>query len=395
MQALTRSSHLALSLILLASTFLLGCQNKTAAGPPPPPDVETATAFQQDVPIISEWVAITDGYINAQITPQVTGYLIRQNYREGSFVHKDDVLFEIDPRPFQAILEQTEAHLAEARAQLGKANLDVQRDTPLAQQRAIAQAQLDTEIQTALAADATVQAAKAQVDQAKLNVGFTKVRSLTDGVSGIAKGQLGDLVGPTTVLTTVSQVNPIKAFIAISEQEYLKFAVLINRNALNPNPTSSDKPVPRLILGDGTLYPPIGEFIFTNREVDAGTGTIRIAAAFANPQNILRPGQFCKIQAVTDIRKDAILIPAKAINELQNLYQVAVVDSSNKVTIRNIQVGDRYKEFWIVNGGLKPGERVITMGFQKTRDGSMVKVTGNFTPAPEQSPTPSTAAGKS
>jgi len=400
MQVRTQPSlqqHLpALLVILLASGALAGCEAKSTAGPPPPPDVETATVIQQDVPIVTEWVAVTDGYVNAQITPQVTGYLIRQNYREGSFVHKDDVLFEIDPRPFQAILEQAEAQHSQAKAQLGKANLDVQRDTPLAKQRAIAQSQLDTEIQTALAAEATVQAAKAQVDQAKLNVGFTKVRSLTDGISGIAKGQLGDLVGPTTLLTTVSQVNPIKAYIAISEQEYLKFAENINRNSLSQDvKTSYNKPVPYLILGNGEKYPAKGEFIFTDRQIDPLTGTIRIAAAFPNPQSILRPGQFGKMQAVTEFHKDALLIPAKAVNELQNLYQVAVVDSSSKVSIRNIQVGDRYKDFWIVTGGLKPGERVITMGFQKTRDGSTVRVTSNSTSTPEQSPATTAPAGKS
>jgi len=364
------------SLLFLSSAalFQFGCQAKSAATPPPPPDVEVITVLQQDVPIVSEWVATTDGYINAQISPQVTGYLVAQTYREGSYVRKDDVLFEIDPRPFHATLDLASGQLAQAQAQLGKARLDVERDTPLAKERAIAQSQLDTEVQAALAAEAVVKSAQANVESAQLNLGFTKVRSLVDGISGIAKGQLGDLVGPTTLLTTVSQVNPIKAFIALSESEYLRFATNININSLGPKVTSINKPVPTLILGDGSVYPFKGDFILTDRQIDPLTGTIRIAAAFPNPQFILRPGQFGKIQAVTETRKGALLIPQRAVSELQGIYQVAVVDSSNKASLRTVKPGERFGTLWIIEEGLKSGERVITEGIQKVRNDTTVNI---------------------
>jgi RND family efflux transporter MFP subunit len=368
-------AHLFFFLILSPAALLqFGCEAKPAAGPPPPPDVEVVTVLQQDVPIMSEWVATTDGFINAQITPQVTGYLVAQTYREGSFVHKDDILFEIDPRPFQATLDLAQGQLAQAQAQLGKARLDVARDTPLAQERAIAQSQLDTEIQAALAAEAVVKSAQANVESAQLNLGFTKVRSLVDGISGIAKGQLGDLVGPTTILTTVSQVNPIKAFIALSESEYLRFATNININSLGPKATSINKPVPSLILGDGSTFPFKGDFILTDRQIDQLTGTIRIAASFPNPEFILRPGQFGKIRAITETRKGALLIPQRAVSELQGIYQVAVVDSSNKASLRTVTPGERFGTLWIIDKGLNPGERVITEGIQKVRNDTTVNI---------------------
>jgi RND family efflux transporter MFP subunit len=379
-------AHLSFLLVLSsAAVFQLGCQAKSAAGPPPPPDVEVTTVLQQDVPITSEWVATTDGYVNAQITPQVTGYLVKQTYREGSYVHKDDVLFEIDPRPFQATLDLAQGQLAQAQAQLGKARLDVERDTPLAKERAIAQSQLDTEIQAALAAEAVVKSAQANVESAQLNLGFTKVRSLVDGISGIAKGQLGDLIGPTTLLTTVSQVNPIKAFIALSESEYLRFATNININSLGPKETSINKPVPTLILGNGATYPEKGDFILTDRQIDPLTGTIRIAAAFPNPQFILRPGQFGKITAVTETRKDALLIPQRAVSELQGIYQVAVVDSSNKASLRTVTPGERFGTLWIIEKGLNPGERVITEGIQKVRNDTPVNIVPSKAPGKGQS----------
>jgi RND family efflux transporter MFP subunit len=372
-------------ILLLSSAALVqfGCQAKSASAPPPPPDVEVTTVLQQDVPITGEWVAVTDGFVNAKITPQVTGYLVAQTYREGSRVQKGDVLFEIDPRPFQASLDQAQGQLAQAQAQLGKARLDVERDTPLAKERAIAQSQLDTEIQAALAAEAVVKSAQANVEQAQLNLGFTKVRSLTQGIAGIAQGQLGDLIGPTTVLTTVSQVDPIKAYIALSEAEYLRFAEMINRNSLTPQVMNFDKPVPYLILGDGSRYPKKGEFIITDRQVDLQTGTIRVAASFPNPDSILRPGQFGKIQAVTQTRKGALLVPQKAVNELQGMYQVAVVDSSNKAAIRNVTVGERYGTMWVIEKGLNPGERVIVEGIQKVRNDTPVNIVGNKPAAAE------------
>ena len=254
---------------LISFAALSGC-GKQAAAPGIAPDVKVATVEQRDVPIISEWVATLDGYVNAQIQPQVAGYIVQQTYKEGAPVRKGDVLFEIDPRPFQAVLDQAKAQLAQAQAQLGKTKLDVDRDTPLAKERAIAQSQLDNDIQANLAADAAVQSAKAQVEQAQLNLGFTHVTSLVDGIAGIAQVQIGNLVSPLTVLTSVSQVNPIKAFFPISEQEYLRLAEKINSQSHLEVP--KDAPILDLILSDGTTYPQKGHILYTDRQVDIATG---------------------------------------------------------------------------------------------------------------------------
>jgi RND family efflux transporter MFP subunit len=360
-----------LVLPLLAAWLLLccGCQSKQAA-PPPPLDVGVVDVVQKDVPIYGEWVATLDGYVNAQIQPQVTGYLIKQNYKEGSFVRKGDVLFEIDPRTFQAVLDQARALLAQAEAQLGKTQLDVDRDTPLAKERAIAQSQLDNDIQANLAAKAAVKSAQAQVEQSELNLGFTRVTSLIDGIAGIAQVQIGNLVSPTTVLTAVSQVNPIKAYFPISEQEYLRFADRINAHAQQQVPT--DAPPLDLILSDGTLYPERGWILLTDRQVDVTTGSIRIVSAFPNPKNILRPGQFGRVRAATTTRQGAMVIPQRAVTELQGTYQVAVVGSENKVSIRLVKVGERVGTLWIIEEGLKPGERVVVEGVQKVRGGAIV-----------------------
>jgi len=332
-----------------------------------------AAVEQRDVPIISEWVATLDGYVNAQIQPQVTGYLVQQNYKEGSLVRKGDVLFEIDQRPFQAVLDQAKAQLAQAQAQLGKTKLDVDRDTPLAKERAIAQSQLDNDIQANLAADAAVQSGKAQVEQAQLNLGFTHVTSLIDGIAGIAQVQIGNLVNPLTVLTSVSQVNPIKAFFPISEQEYLRLAEKINSQSHMEVP--KDAPVLDLILGDGTIYPEKGHILYTDRQVDIATGSIRIASAFPNPKNLLRPGQFGRVRASTYTRNNALLVPQRAVIEIQGTYQLAVVGSDNKVNVRIVKVGERIGSQWIIDSGVKSGEMVIVEGLQKVRDGSSVKPT--------------------
>jgi len=361
------SSALAgLSLLLLA-----GCGQKQAAAPPPPPDVEVVDVEQRDVPIYSEWVAILDGYVNADIRPQVTGYLIKQNYPEGTFVRKGQVLFEIDPRPFQAALEQTKGQLAQTEAQLGKTALDVERDTPLAKQSAIPQAQLDNDIQANAAAKAMVLANKAQVDQSQLSLGFTSVRSLVDGIAGMAKGQIGDLVGPTTVLTTVSQVDPIKAYVAISEQEYMRFATRISEASQGKQVTGAVKNL-ELILSDGTLYPRKGWVVMADRQVDVKTGTIRVAGAFDNPGGILRPGQFGRVRASTSVAKDALLVPQRCVVETQGSYQVVVVGGDNKASIRPVKVGERTGQQWIITEGVKAGERVIVEGIQKAREGTTV-----------------------
>src|SRR5713101_6171409 len=266
-----------------------GCGNKNvSAAAPPPPNVQIVEVIQRDVPVYHEWIATLDGYVNAIIQPQVSGYLIKQNYREGALVRKNDVLFRIDPRPFQAVLDQAKAQLAQAEAQLGKTQLDVQRDTPLAKEKAIAQSQLDNDIQANLAAKATVQADKAAIEQAEINLEFTNVRSLIDGVAGIATGQVGNLVGPQAILTTVSQLNPIKAYFVASEQQYLAF---VQRN---PTVASLEKTerelVLELVLADGSTYPKKGKFFAADRQVDVQTGAIRLAGLFPNPENVLRPG---------------------------------------------------------------------------------------------------------
>jgi RND family efflux transporter MFP subunit len=362
-----------LELIAVAISLMVdcGCGAKAPPSAPPPPSVRVTAVVQQDVPLFGEWVATLDGYINAQIQPQVSGYLVKQSYTEGSFVKKGDVLFEIDPRPFQAALDQTRAQLAQAEAQLGKANLDVERDTPLVQARAIAQSQLDNEIQAQLAASASVDAAKAMVAQAQLNLEFTQVRSLVGGVAGFAQGQIGNLVTPSTLLTSVSQIDPIKAYIALSEQEYLHVAERINAIASGRESLSA-APIPELILADGSTYPFKGRFIFTDRQVDPGTGSIRCAAAFPNPNSILRPGQFGRLRVAPDTVKAALLVPQRAVTELQGNYQVAVVDSDNSVDVRSVKVGQRSGTMWIVQSGLKPGENVIVEGMQIVRQGMHV-----------------------
>jgi RND family efflux transporter MFP subunit len=361
--------------VLLFGCFLLflgGCSGGKAASDPPPPVVEVATVVQQDTPIYSEWVATLDGYVNAQIQPRVSGYIIRQNYKEGSVVRKGEVLFEIDPRPFKASLDLAKAQLAQAEAQLGKASLDVERDTPLAQARAIAQSQLDTEIQARLGAQALVQAAKANVEQAELNMEFTRVTSLVSGIAGIAQVQIGNLVGPTSVLTTVSQVDPIKAYFTVSEQEFTDFH---RRFPTQESVEEQRKHIPlQLLLPDGSAYERTGTIYFADRAVNPATGAIRIAGVFANPNNLLRPGAYGRVRASVKTHDGALLVPQRAVIELQGSHQVAVVGSDNKVRIRPVTVGERVGRMWIVTEGLKAGERVVVEGLMKVRDGAPVKV---------------------
>jgi len=368
-----RKHRWSLCLLLGLLTVSEACENKSvAAAPAPPPTVQVVEVAQRDVPVYHEWIATLDGFVNAIIQPQVSGYLVQQNYREGALVRKNDVLFKIQPRPFQAILDQAKAQLAQAEAQLGKTQLDVQRDTPLAKEQAIAQSQLDNDIQANLAAKATVQAGKAAVEQAEINLEFTNVRSLVDGVAGIATGQVGNLVGPQTVLTTVSQLDPVKAYFVASEQQYLAF---VQRN---PTVASREKTerelILELILADGSTYPKKGKFYAADRHVDAATGAIRLAGIFPNPDNVLRPGQYGRVRFVSYIRPGALLVPQKAVTELQGMYQVAVVGSDDKVSIRTVQVGERTGPMWIIEQGVKPGERVVVEGVQKVRDGMPVKV---------------------
>jgi RND family efflux transporter MFP subunit len=359
-----------LALILLPST---GCSTKTAsAAAPAPPSVQVAAVEQRDVPVYHEWIATLDGFVNAVIQPQVSGYLIEQKYQEGAVVRKNQILFKIDPRPFQAVLDQAKAQLAQAEAQQGKTQLDVQRDTPLAREKAIAQSQLDNDTQANLAAQATIQADKAAIEQAEINLEFTNVRSLIDGVAGIATGQVGNLVSPQAILTTVSQLDPIKAYFVVSEQEYLAF---VQRNPTVAAREQVEKNLQlELILADGSTYPKKGKFYFADRQVDVQTGAIRLASLFPNPDNILRPGQYGRVRFVSYIRPNALLVPQKAVTELQGTYQVAVVGPDNKVNIRSVTVGERTGTNWIIEEGLKPGEQVVAEGVQKVRDGITVKI---------------------
>ncbi len=367
-----RTHPLAPTALLLLTLFLGGCGEKKAAAPPPPPDVQVVTVEQKDVPVYSEWVTTLDGYINAQIRPQVSGYLLKVNYVEGRIVHKGDVLFVIDARPFQAALEQAKAQQAQAEAQLTKTTLDVGRDTPLAREKAIPQAQLDNDIQARAAALAMVDACKAKVEEARLNLEFTKVRSLVEGVAGMAQGQIGDLVGPSTVLTSVSQVDPIKAYLSVSEQEYMRAAAKISAFVSGKENINENDKILELILGDGTTFANKGWWILADRQVDPKTGTVRMAGAFQNPGNILRPGQFGRIRAVTGISWKAILVPQRAVIEIQGSYQVAVVQADRKVAIRPVKVGERVGSMWLVTSGLQPGDQVIVEGFQKVKAGMAV-----------------------
>ncbi len=348
-----------------------GCSASKAAPDPAPNIVEVATVVQQDTPIYSEWVAVLDGYVNAQIQPHVSGYIIKQNYKEGSVVSKGDVLFEIDPRSFKASLDQAKAQLAQAEAQFGKASLDVQRDTPLAQARAIAQSQLDTEIQAKLGAQAVVQAAKANVEQAELNIEWTRVTSLVSGIAGSAQVQIGNLVGPSSVLTSVSQVDPIKAYFTVSEQQFTDFH---RRFPTQASVDEQRRRIPlQLMLADGSVYEHTGTIYFADREVNPATGTIRIAGVFPNPNNLLRPGGYGRVRASVKTQNSALLVPQRAVIELQGSQQVAVVGADNKVSIRPVKVGERVGNLWIVTEGLKSGERVVVEGLQKVRDGAPVK----------------------
>src|SRR3979411_3244530 len=295
-------------LLALLTLAMTGCGRTQAAAPPPPPEVRVAPVIQQDVPVYSEWVATLDGYVNAEIRPQVSGYIVKQNYKEGSLVRKGQLLFQIDPRPFKASLDRAKGDLAQAQAQLGKSTLDVERDTPLAEARAIAKSQLDNEIQAKLGAQASVESNKAAVEQAELNLEWTKVTSLVNGIAGIAQIQIGNLVGSNSILTSVSQVDPIKAYFPISEREY----VLVQKEN---NATSSKHPIRffgnpvELILTDGSTYPQKGKILLADRQVDANTGTIRIVAAFPNPGNVLRPGQYGRVRVEPGMKTGAILTP--------------------------------------------------------------------------------------
>ena len=429
---------LALFLIPAATWMISGCEKEQKAGPPPAPVVEVAEVMEKDVPIFAEWVGTLDGLVNATIRAQVQGYLIKQNYTEGVLVRKGQVLFEIDPREFQAALDQAKAvlsqskgaleqakaalsqskgNLEQAKASLEKAKAEVAvqdarwttakanlaRIKPLAEQNAVSKKDLDDSTGMELSTRSSVEAAKAGVDvaqanivaaeaqvqgsqanivaaeakiigsqadveKAELNLSFTKVTSPIDGIAGIAKAQVGNLVGPTSVeeLTAVSTINPIKCYVALSEQEYMRA-----EQQRRKQPGRADVPL-ELILSDGSTYPNKGEFAFADRQVDVRTGTIRVAAIFPNPQNILRPGMFSRIRAEVEIKKGAVVIPQQAVSEVQGKYLVAVVSAENKVAIKQVKIGQQFGQLRVIDEGLQRGEKVVAEGIQKVRDGMVV-----------------------
>src|SRR6202521_3240008 len=358
-------------LLLLLMATACGRGNVRAAASPPAPEVRVAPVIEQDVPLYSEWVTTLDGYVNAQIRPQVSGYITKQNYTEGSVVRKGQVLFEIDPRPFAAALDRAKGDLAQAQAQLGKSTLDVERDKPLAEAMAIAKSQLDNEVQAKLGAQAAVESSKAAVEQAALNLEWTKVTSLVDGIAGIAQVQIGNLVSASSILTSVSQVEPIKAFFPITEHEYL-LAQRKGNGGSGKHPISFFGNSLQLILTDGSIYPQKGNILLADRQVDPGTGTIRIVAAFPNPGNVLRPGQYGRVRVETSMKKAALLLPQSAVVHLQGSYQVAVVGSDHKVSMRAVKPGATVGTMWVIDEGLKPGEQVVVEGLQQIREGTLV-----------------------
>ena len=349
------------------------------------PDVEVVQVEQKDVPIFGEWIGTLDGLVNADVRAQVTGYLLRQGYQEGAFVKQGQLLFEIDPRPFQAALDQAQGQLAQAKAQLATAEaiqvrtqLDVEKYTPLAKVQAASQQDLDNSVQNNLAAKATVETAQAliktdeaAVETAKINLDFTRLVAPIDGIAGQAQLQVGALVNLSSgPVTSVSTVDPIKVYFTVGEPQYLawrkRFPTDATREAADKNLRLE------LILADGSTYAQTGTFFFADRQVNESTGAIRLAGLFSNPGNVLRPGGYAKVRAVIRVQHDALLVPQRAVSELQGSYQVAAVDDKNKVSIRTVQVGDRVGSQWVVADGLKPGERVIAEGVQKVRQGMQV-----------------------
>ena len=359
--------------LLIAVSLATGCSRKQAQTDPAPPEVLVTTVQPQDVPRVLERVATLDGFINANINAQVQGYIISRDYQEGGVVKKGDLLFQIDSRPYEAVLAQAKGTLAKDKANQVKADADEKRAMDLFTKKVISDQERDTATAAAQAGRANIQADEASVMQAELNLGYTRVISPIDGVAAIATAQVGDLVGPSTgTLTTVSQLDPIKAIVTAGEAPFTDFVTR------HPDPTERAEYVKtlqfELILGNGSTYPQKGKFFALDRNLDPKTGSIRYEVTFPNPGNILRPGQFGKVRFVADIKKGAMVIPQEAVNELQGSYQVAVVDQNNKVSIRPVTMGERVGAMWEVTAGLKAGDKVVVQGLQKAREGSTVTV---------------------
>lgn len=366
----TSSTGLILLLLAvgLATTLLGGCDKKEQVAAPP--DVEVAEVMQQDVPVIGEWVGATDGSVNAVIRAQVQGYLVKQVYTEGQAVKKGQLMFLIDPRTFQAAVDQAKAEVAQKKARWDTTKANLARTKPLAEKNAVSKKDLDDAVGAEQSAHSAYNAVLAALDKAQLDLEFTRITSPIDGIAGMAKAQIGNLVGPGQVeeLTTVSTVNPIKVYVPISEQEYLR--------AVERSAEQNEKGEPMrdidLILADGSLYPHKGTLSFADRQVDPTTGTIKIAFLFPNPGNVLRPGQYAKARTVMQTIKGALVVPQRAVSEMQGNFQMAVVGQDNKVAVRTVKPGVKTGSLWVINEGLKLGERVVVEGVQKVRDGMTV-----------------------
>jgi membrane fusion protein (multidrug efflux system) len=347
---------------LLPAVVLCSCSSGKPNQAPPPPGVTVFTVLQKDVPVYQEWVGTMAGNIDAEIRPKVDGFLLSKLYSEGSFVRKGQAMFQLDERQSQAAVQQALGQLEEANAALAQAQIDVRRYTPLVQQKAVSQAELDKATSRQRAATAQVAAAQAVLDNAKLNLTWATVVSPISGIAGIAKVGIGDLMTPNTIMATVSAVDPVYVDFSIAEQDYLRFA-------RDKTGRGADLD---LILGDGTVYPHRGHSLLVNREIDSRTGTIQVRAEFPNPANLLRPGQYARVRSKTEVRKNALLVPQRAIAELQGIYQVGVVDSENKVAIRAVKTGPQFGDMWVVESGLQPQEQVVVDGLQRLRDGMIV-----------------------
>jgi membrane fusion protein (multidrug efflux system) len=364
---------------------VFACGKKEAPPPPPAPSVEVAPVTQRDVTVYEEWIGTLDGYVNAEIRPQIEGYVLRQTYREGFVVKAGEMLFEIDPRQFQATYDQAKGTLAQYQATLSNAKTTVARYRPLAAQKAISQQELDDAETRERTSAANVESAQATLEKARLDLGWTKVASPIDGVAGVAKTQVGDLVNRQTVMTTVSQVNPIKVYFNPSEQEYLAWVAKYGppEKTLKVDQNLDKGPL-ELLLSDASVFPHRGRPFLVGREVDVKTGTILLAGVFPNPGNLLRPGQYAKVRVAVDVKKGALLVPQRAVSELQGSYQVAVVGADNTATIRVVTLGPRDGSMWVVEKGLSPGDRIVVEGIQRVRSGMKV--------APKET-TASTGAG--
>jgi RND family efflux transporter MFP subunit len=361
-RVISPSQFLCIALMLLCT--LSGCNSKEEKPAPPPLAVTVAPVVQKDVNIQQDWIGTMLGNVDADIRPKVDGFLLAQFYSEGSYIKKGQAMFQLDQRQAQAAVQQAQGRLERARASLAQAQIDVRRYTPLVAQKAVSQAELDKAQSMERAATAEVDADQAVLDNAKLNLGWTTVTSPISGIAGISKVGVGDLMTPTTIMTTVSDINPINVDFSIAEQDYMRFT----REKTGRDAGRSLQ----LILGDGAVFPERGRALLVNREVDARTGTIQVRAEFPNPGNVLRPGQYARIRAVTEVRKNALLVPQQAVSELQGIYQVGVVGQDNKAAIKTVKLGPQFGDMWVVESGLEAGENVIVDGLQRVKTGMTV-----------------------